>query len=124
MQDLGRIESECMRSMQEVGEDPQPLADAFLELTLQGTWELDVDTPADLEVALSTRLGGLRLHDETHRLDAKYIERLAAQSTPEGVFVRLLRERQAEAPESESARYERALVEGLSVIQGIRREAR
>jgi len=122
MQDLGRIESECIGSLQEVGEEPQPLADAFLELTLRGTWELDAESPADLAAALRSRLGGLRLHDETHRLDADYIDRLAAQSTPEGVFVRLLRERQAEAPESQSPPYERALVEGLSVIQGLRRE--
>ena len=113
-----------MRLMQEVGEDAQSLADAFLELTLQGTWELSTEIPADLEAKLRARLGGLRLQDQTHRLDSAYIEHLAGEPTPEGLFVRLLRERQAEAPESESAGYERALVEGLSLIQSVRREAR
>ncbi len=124
MQDLGRMESECMRLVRGVGESAELLSDLFLKLTLRGTWELSTETPADLEAKLRARLGGLRLQDQTHRLDSAYVEHLAEQSTPEGMFVRLLRERQAEAPESESAGYERALVEGLSVIQSVRREAR
>ena len=122
MQDLDSVTAACLRPHQ--GAAAESLADLFLELTLRGTWELATETPADLEASLGARLGGLRLQDETHRLDSAYVEHLAEQPTPEGTFVRLLRERQARAPESESAGYERALVEGLSVIESIRREAR
>jgi len=124
LQELSRTEAECLRQLEAEHQGSLALTDLFLELTLRGTWESDTDSPDDLAELLRVRLGGLRLHDETHRLDSARIEQLAQQPTPEGTFVRLLRAGQAEAPGSEKPMYERALIEGLTVIHDVRREKR
>lgn len=116
--DLGALEKRVLRSL-EVGGDVS-IADLLLEVTLTGTWE-SARTPEDLAERLRTRVSCLRLHDETHRLDAEWVERLAEERSPQGAFVRLLRERQGEAGEAEREVLERALVEVLSVIQEVSR---
>ena len=118
-QDLEGLERRALEDFG--GEEGASLLNLLLELTLIGTWELAPGGPEDLAERLRPRVAGLRLHDETHRLDAEWVAQLAAQRSPEGAFVRLLRERQAQAPEAEREVFERALVEVLSVVQEVRR---
>ncbi len=117
--ELDRLVTECLRPFRE--EKAEALVDLLLELRLRGTWELAPESPEDLRQELSSRVAGLRLYDDTHRLDAAAVQRLAGQRTPEGMFVALLRDRQREAPEGERRAYERALMEVLALVQEVRR---